>query len=147
MTKHEAVKEYFDEKVKELVGETMNFNFSDEKGPDIAFVTNYSGRVIKQYVRVGAEKEYGFSIIITAPYSTDEDDLNIVAMNFTQGFMDWIEEQDKEKLYPEFPENCQIKKMEVLQNMPNLAGINAKEGLARYMVQSRIVYFEREVRK
>lgn len=147
MTKHEAVKEYFEKKVMELIGKTMNFNFSDEEGPDIAFVTNYSDRVIKKYIRAGADKEYGFSIIITARYSTDEDDLNMIAMNFAQKFMDWIEQQDKEKIYPQFPENCQIKKMEVLQNMPNLAGINAKEGLARYMVQSRIVYFEREVKK
>lgn len=49
------------------------------------------------------------------------------------------------KNYPEFPDNCQIKEMETLQNMPNLAGINAEEGLARYMVQCRLIYFESEV--
>ena len=36
--------------------------------------------------------------------------------------------------------------MEVLQNMPNLAGINAEEAMARYMIQCRIVYFEKEMK-
>ena len=66
-------------------------------------------------------------------------------MNFAQAFMDWVDDQNKKKNYPEFPDNCQIKEMETLQNMPNLAGINAEEGLARYMVQCRLIYFESEV--
>lgn len=145
MTKHDAMSAYFKPKVQELVGKTMAFNFSGEKPDEISLITNYSDKVRKKYIRVGAEKEYGFSIIITKCYSTDIDSLNLEAMNFAQEFMDWIEAQGKAKNYPEFPENCQIKKMEVLQNMPNLAGINAEEGLARYMVQCRLIYFEREV--
>ena len=94
---------------------------------------------------MGAEKEYGFSIIAVKPYSTDEDNLNLEAMNFAQCISDWIEQQDKLKNYPAFPDNCQIRKTEALQNMPNLTGINAKENLARYMVQCRIIYFEKEV--
>ena len=78
------------------------------------------------------------------PYSTDTDDLNLTAMNFAQAFMDWLEEQNKKRNYPEFPNNCQMKKIENLQNMPNLAGVNAKEGLAWYMLQCRVVYFEKE---
>ena len=92
MTKHDAMKAYFEPKVIELVG-----------------------------------------------------DLYLEAINFAQVFMDWIELQDKNGNYPNFPDNCQIKKMECLQNMPNLAGINAEAGLARYMIQCRLIYFEREV--
>lgn len=144
MTKHDAMKEYFEPKVKELVGDMLSFNFSPESPDSIAFITNYSGKVLKRYIRVGADKEYGFSIIITKSYSTDADDLNLEAMNFAQAFMDWLDEQNKHKKYPAFPENCVIKKMENLQNMPNLAGVNVKAGLARYMVQCRVVYFEKE---
>lgn len=144
MTKHDAMKAYFEPKVMELAKDRLAFNFSPESADSIAFVTNYSDRIRKKYVRVGAEKEYGFSIIIVKSYSTDMDDLNLEAMNFAQSFMDWLEEQDKEKKYPAFPENCQIKRMECLQNMPNLAGVNAEANLARYMIQCRIIYFEKE---
>lgn len=70
--------------------------------------------------------------------------MNLEAMNFAQAFMEWLDEQNKAKNYPKFPDNCEIKKMENLQNMPNLAGINAEESLARYMIQCRIIYFEKE---
>ncbi|MCU6762284.1 Uncharacterised protein [uncultured Roseburia sp.] len=144
MTKHDAMKAYFEPKVLELAGDLLTFNFSPESPDSIAFVTNYSDKVLRKNIRVGSEKEYGFSIIITREYSTFTDDLNLKAMNFAQAFMDWLDSQDKIKSYPEFPDNCQIKKIENLQNMPNLAGINAKEGLARYMLQCRVVYFEKE---
>jgi len=142
MTKHDAMKAFFEPKVQELAGSVLGFNFSSELMNNISFVTNYLDKVRKKYI-YGAEKEYGFTIIITKPYSTDTDDLNLEAMNFAQAFMDWLDEQNQLKNYPEFPENCQIKKMENLQNMPNLAGVNAQAGLARYMVQCRLIYFEK----
>lgn len=144
MTKHDAMKAYFEPKVLELAKDRLAFNFSPESVDSIAFVTDYTDWLRKKYVRVGAEKEYGFSIIIVKSYSTDIDDLNLEAMNFAQSFMDWLEEQDKKKKYPAFPENCQIKRMECLQNMPNLADVNAEANLARYMIQCRIIYFEKE---
>lgn len=144
MTKHDAMKQFFEPKVLELVGDLLHFNFSPESDDSIAFVTNYSDKIRKKYVRYGAEKEYGFTIIITKSYSVDGDDLNLEAMNFAQAFMDWLDDQDKKGNYPVFPDNCQIKKMENLQNMPNLAGVNMEAGLARYMIQCRLIYFEKE---
>lgn len=145
MTKHDAMVAFFQPKAEELAGKLLKFNFSPESLDSVSIITSYSDKVRKRYIRVGAEKEYGFSIMLIKSYSTDEDDLNLEAMNFAQAFMDWLDEQDKAKHYPAFPENCQIKKMENLQNMPNLAGINMEEGLARYMIQCRLIYFEREV--
>lgn len=142
MTKHEAVKEFFEQKVEEIAEKQLGFNFSDDTEDNISIITNYSALQLKKYF-IGAEKEYGFSIIIVKEYSTDEDDLNIQAMNFAQSFMDWLEEQNKNKNYPDFGENCMIKKMENLQNMPNLAGILPEANLARYMLQCRIIYFEK----
>lgn len=143
MTKHDSMMEYFKPAVEKLAEKLLNFNFSPESEDTIGFVTNYSGRQIKKYFG-GSEKEYGFSIIVVKAYSANDDDLNLEAMNFAQGFMDWLQQQDKNKNYPDFGENCKIKGMENLQNMPNLAGINYEEGLARYMLQCRVVYYEKE---
>ena len=65
-------------------------------------------------------------------------------MNFAQSFMDWLDEQDRNKDYPDFGENCKIEKMECLQNMPNLSGINQNGTMARYMIQARVIYKERK---
>ena len=128
-----------------MLENVLKFNFSAESKDTVAFTTQYSDKLRRRFVRA-AEKEYGFAIVITKSYSIEDDDLNLQAMNFAQAFMDWVDEQDKKKNYPEFPENCQIIKLETLQNMPNLAGINVKEGLARYMLQCRLIYHEKEIR-
>lgn len=144
MTRHDAMKEYFEAKVMEIVWKTMNFNFTSDRPDTIAFLTSYSDKVRKNYIRIGAEKEYGFQIQITKNFSEDTDDLNLEAMNFAQAFMDWIDEQDKLKNYPDFGPRCQVKKIECLQNMPNLADINLESGTAYYVVQGRVIYFERK---
>lgn len=143
MTKHEAMKAYIEPKVLE-VGKMLNFNFSDDSPDSFALITNYSDKVIKKYIRIGADKAYGFTVIVTKGFSTSADDLNLEAMNFAQSFMDWIEEQNKEKKYPDFGEKCQVKKIENLQDIPNLAEVDAENAIARYMMQCRVVYFEKE---
>lgn len=143
MTKHEAMKEYVEGKVSELVKSMMTFNFSDDSPESISFLTNYSGKVVKKYIR-GADKEYGFTIVLTWPFSESTDDLNVEAMNFGQGFMEWIDSQDKKRIYPDFGPDCQVKKIENLQNMPNLATIDWQNMLAKYIVQCRVLYFEKE---
>ena len=144
MSKHDAVKAYFVSKVKELAGSMLNFNFSPESPNSISLLTNYSDKVRKKYITGDALKEYGFSIIIVKEYSSESDDLNLEAMNFAQTFMEWLEEQNEKKEYPDFGDNCTSEKMENLQNMPNLSGVNYEAGLARYMIQVRIIYTENE---
>lgn len=144
MTKHEAVKRYFEPKVEELAGTLLNFNFSPEAVDSISLITNYSDKVKKKYITGKVQKEYGFSIIIVKAYSSELDDLNLEAMNFTQAFMDWLDEKNDKKEYPDLGENCTVEKIENLQNMPNLAGVNYEAGLARYMIQARIIYTERK---
>lgn len=144
MTKHDAMQAYIEPKVLELVGNILNFNFSDDSPDSFSLVTNYSDKVLKKYIRVGADKAYGFTIIITKGFSSNADNVNLEAMNFAQAFMDWIEEQNNTNVYPDFGEKCQIKKIETLQDMPNLAGIDMDEMIARYMIQCRVIYFEKE---
>lgn len=144
MTKHDAMVEYMSPKVEELVGRLLNFNVSHGEEGNISFLTNYSDKLRKKYIRVGAEKEYGFTVLITRTFSEETDDLNLDAMNFSQGFMDWIDEQDKKKIFPDFGEKCQVKKIENLQNMPNLASVDWENMIAQYMLQCRVIYFEKE---
>lgn len=144
MTKHDAMVEYMSPKVEELVGRLLNFNVSPGEEGNISFLTNYSDKLRKKYIRVGVEKEYGFTVVITRTFSEGTDDLNLDAMNFSQGFMDWIDEQDKKKIFPDFGEKCQVKKIENLQNMPNLASVDWENMIAQYMLQCRVIYFEKE---
>lgn len=142
MTKHEAMIKYVEPKVKELIGKMISFNFANDSPGSISFLTNYSGKVVKNYVRA-ADKQYGFSLLLTWPFSEETDDLNIEAMNFAQEFMEWIDQQNRKKNFPDFGEDCQVKKIENLQNMPNLANVNWENMTAQYMIQCRVLYFEK----
>lgn len=64
MTKHDAVKAYFEPKVQELAGNMLNFNFSSESEDSISLITNYSDKIRKKYVTGDVQKEYGFTIVI-----------------------------------------------------------------------------------
>ena len=143
MTKHEIMKDYVNEKVTELTDKLVSFNFADDSPDAVSFLTNYSGKVVKKYVRA-SDKEYGFSIVVTWHFSTETDDLNLQAMNFVQEFMDWIEEQNRAKHFPDFGKYCQVKKIENLQNMPNLAAVDWENMTAQYVAQCRVLYFEKE---
>ena len=144
MTRHDEITQFFKPKIEELAGTMQNFNFSPEAPESISLITNYSDKIRKRYITGDCEKEYGFSIIIVKPYSSDQDDLNLEAMNFAQAFMDWLDEQNEARKFPDFGENCTVERIENLQNMPNLSGVNYEEGLARYMIQAKIIYKERK---
>lgn len=144
MTKHDAMKAYFEPVVTELANTVLNYNFSPDSPEGIGFLTNYSDKILKKYVRIGAEKAYGFSILVTKEYSTNCDDLNLEAMNFVQRIMNWVDDQNQKKHFPDFGDKCEIKRIENLQNMPNLAEVDPEDGVARYMFQCRVIYFEKE---
>lgn len=140
MTIHEAVKSYFEPKISEISGGNLNYNFSPENPDEFSLITNYADKTVKKYINGDCQKAYGFTIIIVKQYSTSGDDLNLECMNFVQEFMDWIEEQNRKRVFPDLGEKCEVEKIEVLQNMPNLAGVNAEHGLSRYMIQAKILY-------
>ena len=120
-----------------------SFNFANDSPDSVSFLTNYSGKTVKKFLRA-ADKEYAFSIVLTWHYSTETDDLNMQAMNLAQNFMDWIEEQNRKRNFPDFGRRCQVKKIENLQNMPNLATVDWENMTAQYVIPCRVLYFEKE---
>lgn len=142
MSKHDIMKAYLEPQVLVVVGNVLNFNVSLGTPDTIAFVTQYADKVIKNYLRVGAVKEYGFAIIITKAYSVGTDDLNLLAMNMADEFGEWIDEQNADKNFPDFGSKCQIRKIESLQNMSNLSEIDLDACIAKYMLQCKVTYYE-----
>ena len=108
MDKHRAMIAFFKPKIEEISAE-MNFNFSDDEMNSVAFLTDYADRIKKRYVRVGAIKEYGFTIIVTKEYSPYKDDVNLQAMEFAQSLMDWVDRDTENRDAPEHAESgrCQ----------------------------------------
>ena len=62
-------------------------------------------------------------------------------MQEAQKFMEWIDQQRKARNFPDF-EGCKVLSIENLQNMPNLAGVNAAGNVAKYICQCRVRYYK-----
>ena len=144
MIDHKAVLDYLKEVVRELTDGAVTFNFSQEEPDTFSVVTRYADKVIRSYINGNKDMEYGFEIVMIRQYSSDEDDLNLEAMEFAQGLIEILDQREQDKNYPDLGDNTEVQSIEVLQNMPNLTGINAEAALAQYRVQGRIVYTEKD---
>ena len=140
-TKHDVMYEYFKVMMEDLDANIPGFNFAHDSENSVGFVTEFSDKVRKKYVR-GAEKEYVFSVILTQYYSDSTDSINLESMNFAQHILDYIEEQDQKRNYPDFGFNCQVKKIESTQNTPGLLSVDWENKMAQYSVPCRVIYFE-----
>lgn len=95
----------------------------------------------KKYVRGHGIKQWDFAVVKIAQADTGTSDINADETQAVQDFMDWIDEQNKAKNFPDFSPG-KVLSVQNLQNMPNFAGINNDEGTAKYMFQCRVRYYE-----
>lgn len=140
MIEHKIIVDYLKDIMRELTDGAVTFNFSQEEPDTYSIITRYADKVVRTYISGDKELEYGFEIAMIRRYSSDEDDLNLEAMQFAQDLIELLDKKDRNKEFPDLGDDTEVLSIEVLQNMPNLAGINAEESLAQYRVQGRILY-------
>lgn len=143
MSKHDIMKAYLEPQVLAVSTNVLGFNASLDTPDTMAFATQYADKDIKRYFG-GALREYGFAVIITKSFSASADDLNLLAMNMADAFGEWINAQNKSKIFPDFGAKCQVRKIESLQNMSNLSDVNLETCIARYMLQCKVTYYEED---
>ncbi len=116
-------------------------NTSDDVIGNTSFNTIYGETWEKRYLGGHGVKSFDFSVSVMLPQDAGTSDNNAEQLQVAQDFMDWIDEQEANKNYPDF-ENCKVLAIENLQNMPNFAGVNAAGNTAKYMFQCRVHYYE-----
>lgn len=116
----------------------LYFNTSLEELNHTSVNTITSDYFEQKYLR-GGIKNYDFAITFIGQYDTGTSDININQIFDLEKFMLWIDEQNKNKNFPEF-EDGEVISIENLQNEPSFSGINETGNLAKYMFQIRIKY-------
>lgn len=118
------------------------FNVIEYKNNSISLEPLINDACIKKYVDGAKEKEFKFSIgfikeLSEQPYNNKnlEDFFDIGT------FMEWIEEQNEKKNFPNFGELCDIFSMENMQDTPIIEGKN--QALIKYAFSVKIKYVER----
>ena len=116
----------------------LYFNTSLEELNHTSVNTITSDYFEQKYLR-GGIKNYDFAVTFIGQYDTGTSDININQIFDLEKFMLWIDEQNKNKNFPEFQDG-EVISIENLQNEPSFSGINETGNLAKYMFQIRIKY-------
>ena len=126
-------------------------NFINAKDNYIQFMPSSNDKALnKPYVDGSVKKRYTFSLVITKsmadtalPITTLTNE-NIEDIAEIQSFMDWINEQGDNEVFPDFGDKCIIEEMHTVAENPSLDGINTEvtPALALYSMEIRIDYID-----
>ena len=119
----------------------LYFEYSDAYPGIRTIVPNYGEYLNKTDICGFKYKSYTFVFIGYETIDTGTSDVNTNNMALMDEFLDWIEEQQKNRNFPDFGENCSEYELEPLQNMANLAMVT-DDNVAKYMFGVRINYRE-----
>lgn len=100
---------------------------------------------LKTYDGIGNHhKRKRISTLNGADWSEGFDSTNAEAMEFGEEWLDWVARQFQAGNVPNFGDECIIRAIEPLQNVPALAAAYQDVQLARYQFQAAITYWEKE---
>ena len=130
----------------------LYFNFAEAEDNSKSIITVASDKAINRaYIDGSVKKRYSFTIIDfksiidqalpTLPGYTSE---NVSDAFDVQKLIDWITEQDENKNYPNFGNDCFIEEMSTTTDTPNLNGIDTqqKPNLAKYSITIQVDYID-----
>lgn len=94
--------------------------------------------ILRRYVNGDTERQYQFNFGSREFYSMDRLQ-NIQNSAFYEEFADWVEEQNRNENFPELPEGCEPRSLEVLS--PGYIYDGSMRN-ARYQIQLRLTYYK-----
>lgn len=104
-------------------------------------VPNSSEEWTKEFNDGTGEKELTFTLILHKAISTEPNtDENAKTQFDVEKIMEWIREQNEVENYPQFADDETIFEIEVLENLPNMAGQD--EQTAKFMFAVKINYYK-----
>lgn len=120
----------------------LYFNTVTNAPGDMSMLTDSDNKIPPQYIDGSWDKEYIFAVAMVKQYDTGTSDINMEALEETENFIEWVKENNKLEIFPDFGELCNISGMEVVDEVPQLA-VDGEQNIARYTVSMKINYTER----
>lgn len=149
--KNQAIIEYL-RNCPQIAANPLFFNFIEAKDNNKQLVTVANDiNIQKPYIDGSVLKRFTFTIIdyrsiayqavVMAVGYTNE---NVEEMLDVQAMLNWIEEQDNNKNFPDFGPTCEIEKIEALTDTPRLNGVDTSvsPALAKYSISIRVTYLD-----
>lgn len=145
MNKYQAVMDFLKE--CPLVGEDMYFNFIDETNNDgnTSLLSVPNGQLVRKYVDGGGLYKMQFEIRQTKPLTKySNTTANTEQLQKVKDFLDWINNQGKEKKYPIFGNGCTIQSMKTPDGVIEPSVIGRSDTVMLYGFPFEISYTERK---
>lgn len=151
MDKNQAIIDYLIT-CPEIQDNPLYFNFIHGKEDDKQIITTSNDKATdKPYVDGSVSKLFTFTIIdfkSVAYRAIVKDgmhqDENVEDLLQVQNIIDWISEQNENKIFPDFGEECVIDEISTTASNPNLNGIdsNVSPALAKYSISIQVKYID-----
>lgn len=123
-----------------LLQSYLYFNTSTDIVGNTSIRTVSSNTWERRFLRGKGIKNYDFAVVCMTQQDTGTSDVNVTEVFNVEKFMKWIDEQNKNKNFPDFGEGIKILSIENLQNMPSFGGTNEAGNIAEYLFQVRVRY-------
>lgn len=117
------------------------FDFLGGNDGNCSVIPMFAGKAVKTYINGAAIREYMFAFQVVFTVSDAADTRNTENMFTLRKWQDWIDEQEREKNYPDFGEKCSGYRLENLNNMPAMA-LRYENGTAKYQFFAKLTYKE-----
>ncbi|MCL2311165.1 MAG: hypothetical protein FWC41_01560 [Firmicutes bacterium] len=127
-------------KTNPLLTDTLKFDFLGADNNSCSISPIPEDTTIKTYIDGTKVKQYSFALQSSFSVSENTDMINIENMKVLRSWQDWLSEQNGIKNFPDFGENCEIYKLEVLSN-PQMSQF-FENGIATYQFFLRLEYIE-----
>lgn len=131
---------------------SLYFNFINAQDDDKQFVTVANEKLMQRpFVDGSVQKRFTFTIIdfrsvayqelVKLHIDTNE---NVEEFLDVQGVIDWIDEQNQARNFPDFGAACTIDSITTTTDNPNLNGVDTsvKPALAKYSISIQVDYID-----
>lgn len=128
------------------------FNYINAKDDSVQMITSANDRIIHaQYIDGSVLKRYTFNLVVFKSISYNPivksvgyPDENIDDMLDVQGIIDWVDEQNDARNFPDFGPDCIVESVETLTDNPEIDGVNddISPGLVQYSISIRVEYLD-----
>ena len=149
MDKNKAIISYLNN-CTEIATNPLFFNYADVKDNTKQLVTTSVDKALEpEYLDGSILKRYTFTIIdfrsviyqALVADQTAYPNENVENMMDVQSIIDWIETQNKSRIFPNFGSDCIVEKIEALTDTPTLNGVDSNN-VAKYSISIAVTYLD-----
>lgn len=151
MDKTQAIIEYLIT-CPSIASSPLYFNFINAEDDDKQFITVANEKMLhRPFIDGSVQKRFTFTIIDFRSVAYQElaklhieTNENVEEYLDIQGIIDWIDEQNDSRNFPDFGEDCIVDSINTTTDNPNLNGVDtsAKPALAKYSISIQVDYID-----